>query len=49
MPLAPGSRLGVYEVLSPLGAGAMGRYFTFVQVSVQRGVVAVSPSCVNLR
>jgi eukaryotic-like serine/threonine-protein kinase len=27
MPLAPGARLGVYEVLGPLGAGAMGEVF----------------------
>ena len=24
MPLAPGSRLGPYEILSPIGAGGMG-------------------------
>ena len=27
MPLAPGSRLGPYEILSPLGAGGMGEVY----------------------
>ena len=27
MPLSPGSRLGPYEVLSPLGAGGMGEVY----------------------
>ncbi len=27
MPLSPGTRLGVYEVVSPLGAGGMGEVY----------------------
>jgi serine/threonine protein kinase len=27
MPLSPGSRLGAYEVVSPLGAGGMGEVY----------------------
>ena len=27
MPLAPGSRLGVYEIVAPIGAGGMGEVY----------------------
>jgi hypothetical protein len=27
MPLVPGSRLGAYEILAPLGAGGMGEVY----------------------
>jgi len=38
MPLAPGTRLGAYEVLSPLGAGAMGEVYRARQLSLGREV-----------
>jgi serine/threonine-protein kinase len=38
MPLAPGTRLGAYEVLSPLGAGGMGEVYRAKQLSLGREV-----------
>ena len=35
MPLSPGTTLGPYEILSPIGAGGMGRWCT--ETSVRRG------------
>jgi serine/threonine protein kinase len=29
MPLAPGDKLGPYEILAPIGAGGMGEVFVF--------------------
>ena len=38
MPIAPGSRLGVYEVLAPLGAGAMGEVWRARDTRLSREV-----------
>jgi len=38
MPLTPGTRIGVYEVLSPLGAGGMGEVFRARDTRLQRDV-----------
>jgi serine/threonine protein kinase/Tol biopolymer transport system component len=38
MPLAPGTRLGPYEVLSPLGAGGMGEVFRARDTRLNRDV-----------
>ncbi|HET8948370.1 MAG TPA: protein kinase [Candidatus Polarisedimenticolia bacterium] len=38
MPLAPGSRLGPYEVLSPLGAGGMGEVYRARDTRLNRDV-----------
>jgi serine/threonine protein kinase len=38
MPLQPGTRLGSYEVLSPLGTGGMGEVYRARQVRLQRDV-----------
>jgi len=38
MPIAPGSRLGVYEVVSPLGAGAMGEVWRARDTRLSREV-----------
>jgi Tol biopolymer transport system component len=38
MPLTPGSRLGVYEVVSPLGAGAMGEVWRARDTRLSREV-----------
>src|SRR5262245_17906233 len=38
MALAPGSRLGPYEILSPLGAGGMGEVYRSHDTRLQRGV-----------
>jgi hypothetical protein len=34
--LAPGTRLGVYEVVAPLGAGGMGRLYRAVDTNLPR-------------
>lgn len=38
MPLAPGSRIGVYEVVAPLGAGGMGEVYRARDSRLQRDV-----------
>jgi serine/threonine protein kinase len=38
MPLAPGSRLGAYEVRSPLGAGGMGEVYKARDTRLDRTV-----------
>jgi serine/threonine protein kinase len=51
MSLAPGSRLGAYEILGPLGAGGMGEVFKardtrldrVVAIKILQGHLAVSP------
>jgi serine/threonine protein kinase len=45
MTLSPGSRLGPYEVLSPLGAGGMGEVYKARDTRLERTVaVKVLPS-----
>src|ERR1051325_1565904 len=38
MPIAPGTRLGAYEVLSPLGAGGMGEVYRARDAKLRRDV-----------
>ena len=38
MPLAPGARLGPYEVLAPLGAGGMGEVYRARDTTLDRAV-----------
>jgi len=38
MALAPGSRLGPYEILSPLGAGGMGEVYLAKDTKLGRNV-----------
>jgi serine/threonine protein kinase len=38
MPLAPGARLGPYEVLAPLGAGGMGEVYRARDTKLDRAV-----------
>ncbi|HEX5030295.1 MAG TPA: protein kinase [Candidatus Eisenbacteria bacterium] len=38
MSIAPGSRLGPYEILAPLGAGGMGEVYRSLDTRLQRGV-----------
>jgi serine/threonine protein kinase len=49
MTLAPGTILGSYEIVSPLGAGAMGEVYrardTKLNRDVSRSLISVSPGC----
>ena len=48
MPLAPGARLGAYEVLAPLGAGGMGEVYRARDTRLRREVaVKVLPESVT--
>ena len=38
MPLTPGTRLGPYEVLAPLGAGGMGEVYRAKDTKLKRDV-----------
>jgi len=38
MPLIPGTRLGPYEILSPLGAGGMGEVYRARDAKLNRDV-----------
>ena len=38
MPLAPGSRLGPYEIVAPLGAGGMGEVYRARETRLGRDV-----------
>src|SRR5436309_8754983 len=38
MPLSPGTRLGSYEVLAPLGAGGMGEVYRARDIRLKRDV-----------
>src|SRR5687768_4869331 len=45
MPLSPGTRLGPYEILSPIGAGGMGEVYRARDTRLERTVaVKVLPS-----
>jgi hypothetical protein len=44
MTLSPGSRLGPYEIVSPLGAGGMGKFYRMCERRLQRTGVALSRS-----
>ena len=47
MPLAPGQRLGPYEVVSTLGAGGMGEVYRARDMSLNRDVaIKVLPDLV---
>jgi len=44
MSLAPGTRLGPYEIVAPLGAGAMGEVWRARDTKLDRDVNFVTPS-----
>jgi len=43
MPIPPGSRLGPFEILSPLGAGGMGEVYRARDPRLQRDVARFAP------
>ena len=49
MPLAPGTRLGPYEIVAPLGAGGMGEVFRAKDTRLERDVaIKVLPQHLSL-
>ena len=44
MPLAPQTRLGPYEIVSPLGAGGMGEVYRARDTRLNRDVAIADPS-----
>src|SRR5262249_33847381 len=49
MPLTPGTRLGSYEIIAPLGAGGMGEVYKAHDTKLERGVaIKILPAAVAL-
>ena len=49
MPLTPGTRLGSYEIMAPLGAGGMGEVYRAHDTKLDRGVaIKILPDAVAL-
>jgi len=49
MPLSPGTRLGSYEILSPIGAGGMGEVYRARDTRLDRDVaIKILPEVVLL-
>jgi eukaryotic-like serine/threonine-protein kinase len=45
MPLAPGNKLGPYEIIAPLGAGVMGEVYRALDTRLDRTVaIKILPS-----